>query len=121
MLRPPGVALSTAACSVAALGNGGYGGDMAGSEELSAPVDIGASRRKSARGGRGSTQQLTADRTKGLVSSGASSLLRIERRRSPAMAMKTVVMAALQGLPRRVSRREGRGDRGGSPGHFGLP
>ena len=81
MLRPPGVALSTAACSVAALGNGGYGGDMAGGEELSAPVDIGASKRKSARGGRGSTQQLTADRTKGLVSSGASSLLRIERRR----------------------------------------
>ena len=80
MLRPPGVALSTAACSVAALGNGGYGGDMAGGEELSAPVDIGASRRKSARGGRGSTQQLTADRTKGLVSSGASSLLRIKQR-----------------------------------------
>ena len=36
MLRPPGVALSTAACSVAALGNGGYGDDMAGGEELSA-------------------------------------------------------------------------------------
>ena len=36
MLRPPGVALSTAACSVAALGNSGYGGDMAGGEELSA-------------------------------------------------------------------------------------
>ena len=85
VLRPPGVALSTAACSVAALGNGGYGGDMAGGEELSAPVDIGASRRKSARGGRGSTQQLTADRTKGLVSSGASSLLRIERRPSAAV------------------------------------
>ena len=72
VLRPPGVALSTAACSVAALGNGGYGGDMADGEELSAPVDIGVSGRKSARGGRGSTQQLTADRTKGLVSSGAS-------------------------------------------------
>ena len=38
MLRPPGVALSTTACSVAALGNGGYGGDMAGGEELSAPT-----------------------------------------------------------------------------------
>ena len=81
MLRPPGVALSTTAWSVAALGNGGYGGDMAGGEELSAPVDIGVSGRKSARGGRGSTQQLTVDRTKGLVSSGASLLLRIEQRR----------------------------------------
>ena len=55
VLWPPGGALSTAACSVAALGNRGYGGDMAGGEELSAPVDIGASRRKSATGGRGST------------------------------------------------------------------
>ena len=117
MLRPPGVALSTAACSVAALGNGGYGGDMAGGEELSAPVDIGASRRKSARGGRGSTQQLTADRTKGLVSSGASSLLRIERRRSPAMAMKTVVMAALQHVRGVVACRGGRGRRDGARKH----
>ena len=55
VLWPPGGALSTAACSVAALGKGGYGGDMAGGEELSAPVDIGVSGRKSARGGRGST------------------------------------------------------------------
>ena len=117
MLRPPGVALSTAACSVAALGNGGYGGDMAGGEELSAPVDIGASRRKSTRGGRGSTQQLTADRTKGLVSSGASSLLRIERRRSPAMAMKTVVMAALQRVRGVVACRGGQGHRDGARRH----
>ena len=117
MLRPPGVALSTAACSVAALGNGGYGGDMAGGEELSAPVDIGVSGRKSARGGRGSTQQLTADRTKGLVSSGASSLLRIERRRSPAMAMKTVVMAALQRVRGVVACRGGRGRRDGARRH----
>ena len=38
MLRPPGVALSTTACSVAALGNGGYGGDMAGGKQAPAPV-----------------------------------------------------------------------------------
>ena len=36
VLRPPGVALSTAACSVAALGNGGYGGDIAGGVGFSA-------------------------------------------------------------------------------------
>ena len=35
VLWPPGGALSTAACSVAALGNRGYGGGMAGGEELS--------------------------------------------------------------------------------------
>ena len=35
MLRPPGVALSTAACSVAALGNGVHDGDMAGGAKLS--------------------------------------------------------------------------------------
>ena len=38
MLRPPGVALSTTACSVAALANGGYGGDMAGGKQAPAPV-----------------------------------------------------------------------------------
>ena len=53
-------------------------------------------------------QQLTADQTKGLVSSGASSLLRIERRRSPAMAMKTVVMAALQRVRDVMACRGGR-------------
>ena len=88
-----------------------------GGGELSAPVDIGVSGRKSARGGRGSTQQLTADRTKGLVSSGASSLLRIERRRSPAMAMKTVVMAALQRVRGVVACRGGRGRRDGARKH----
>ena len=96
MLRPPGVALSTAACSVAALGNGGYGGDMAGGEELSALVDIGVSGRKSARVGRGSTQQLTADRTKGLVSLGASSLLQIERRLSAAVEDEDDGVEAMQ-------------------------
>ena len=38
MLRPPGVALSTTACSVAALANGGYCGDMAGGKQAPAPV-----------------------------------------------------------------------------------
>ena len=36
MLRAPGSALSTVTRSVAALGDGGHGGDMAGGEELSA-------------------------------------------------------------------------------------
>ena len=36
VLWPPGGALSMAACSVAALGNGGYGSDMAGGEMFSA-------------------------------------------------------------------------------------
>ena len=38
VLRPPRVALSTTAFSVAALGNGGYGGDMAGGKQVQAPV-----------------------------------------------------------------------------------
>ena len=116
MLRPPGVALSTAACSVAALGNGGYGGDMAGGEELSAPVDIGVSGRKSARGGRGSTQQLTADRTKGLVSLGASSLLRIERRPSAAVEDEDDGVEAMQSFLRGLAWWGGGGGRGGAPG-----
>ena len=36
--RPPGVALSTVVCSVAALGDSGHGGDMNGGAELSAKV-----------------------------------------------------------------------------------
>ena len=56
MLRPPGVALSTTACSVAALGNGGYGGDMAGGEELSAPTVVGVRGRKRV-GGEGETTE----------------------------------------------------------------
>ena len=59
MLRPPGVALSTAACSVAALGNGGYGGDMAGGEELSAPTVVGVRGRKRVRGEGETTEELT--------------------------------------------------------------
>ena len=59
VLRPPGVALSTAACSVAALGNGGYGGDMAGGEELSAPTVVGVRGRKRVRGEGETTEELT--------------------------------------------------------------
>ena len=70
MLRPPGVALSTAACSVAALGNGGYGGDMAGGEELSAPTGIDVRGRKRARGEGETTQKLTAGAAVASASSG---------------------------------------------------
>ena len=61
MLRPPGGALSTYVCSVAALGNGGHGGDMAGGEELSVPMATVARKRGRARGERGKMQGLTAN------------------------------------------------------------
>ena len=59
VLWPPGGALSTAACSVAALGNRGYGGDMASGEELSAPTGIGVRGRKRVRGEGETTEELT--------------------------------------------------------------
>ena len=59
VLWPPGGALSTAACSVAALGNGVYGGDMAGGEELSAPTVVGVRGRKRVRGEGETTKELT--------------------------------------------------------------
>ena len=89
---------------------------MAGGEELSAPVDIGVSGRKSARGGRGSTQRLTADRTKGLVSLGASSLLRIERQPSAAVEDEDDGVEAMQSFLRGLAWWGGRGGRGGAPG-----
>ncbi len=58
-LWPTGGALSTAACSVAALGNRGYGGDMAGGEELSAPTVVGVRGRKRVRGEGETTEELT--------------------------------------------------------------
>ena len=70
VFRPPGVALSTAACSVAALGNGGYGGDMAGDEELSAPTDSIATRCKRGRGEREKILVLTVNSRSRLVGSG---------------------------------------------------
>ena len=70
MLRPPGVALSTTACSVAALANGGYGGDMAGGEELSAPTDSIATQCKRGRGERGKIPVLTVNSQSKLVGSG---------------------------------------------------
>ena len=59
VLWPPGGALSTAACSVAALGNRGYGDDMAGGEELSAPTVVGVRGRKRVRGEGETTEELT--------------------------------------------------------------
>ena len=66
--------MSTAVCSVATLGNGGHDGDMAGSEELSAPMGIGVRGRKRARGEWETTQELTA--------SAAVALARSRRHRS---------------------------------------
>ena len=53
------------------------------------------------------------------ASSGASSVLRIERRRSPAVAMKMVVMAWLQGTRRRVRRGRASRIQGGARGLTG--
>ena len=59
VLWPPGGALNTAACSVAVLGNRGYGGDMAGGEGLSAPTVVGVRGRKRVRGEGETTEELT--------------------------------------------------------------
>ena len=80
MLWPPGGALSTAACSVAALGNGGYDGDMAGGEELSDPTGTGVRGRKRVRGEGETTEELTAGAAMASASSGALWSLRIRRR-----------------------------------------
>ena len=70
VLWSPGGVLSTTVCSVAALGNGGYGGDMAGGEELSAPTDSIATRCKRGRGERGKIPVLTVNSQSRLVGSG---------------------------------------------------
>ena len=72
MLRAPGSALSTVTRSVASLGDGGHGGNMAGGEEQSAPMAMVARRRRRAWGERGKRQGLTAVRMKKTVSSGAA-------------------------------------------------
>jgi len=92
VLRPPGGALSTYVCSVAALGNGGHGGDMAGGEELSAPTGIDVRGRKRARGEGETTQKLTAGAA---VASASSGRHRSEQSiegdlRRPAVETKTV-------------------------------
>ena len=84
--------MSTAVCSVATLGNGGHDGDMAGSEELSAPMGIGVRGRKRARGEGETTQKLT---TGAAVASASSGRHRSEQSiegdlRRPAVETKTV-------------------------------
>ena len=66
-----------------------------------------------------STQELTAGAVVASASSGTSSVLRIERRRSPAVAMKMAVMAWLQGTRRRVRRGRASRIQGGARGLTG--
>ena len=63
------------------------------------------------------TQELTAGAVVASASSGTSSVLLIERRRSPAVAMKMVVMAVLQRVRGVVACRGGRGRRDGARKH----
>ena len=92
MLRAPGSALSMVTRSIAALGDGGHGGDMSGGEEFSALTGIGVRGRKRARREGGTTQELTAGAA---VASASSGRHRSERSiegdlRRPVMETKTV-------------------------------
>ena len=60
MLGTPDGVLSTVTRSVAAIGDGGHGGDMAGGEELSAPTGIDVRGRKRAMGEGETMAELTA-------------------------------------------------------------
>ena len=119
VLWPPEGALSTAACSVAVLGNRGYGGDMAGGEELSAPV-VDAARGRIRQRGMGETmQRLTAVLLVLLARQGRHGVRRIDGgdHRHPRSEMAALEMQ--QSFWRRVTRWRGRRRRGGARDHVG--
>ena len=97
MLRTPEITMSTTVASDTSWGGCGHGHAMAGGERFSGKV-VGLAREGGGAREEGkSTQELTAGAVVASASSGTSSVLRIERRRSPAVAMKMAVMAWLQG------------------------
>ena len=119
MLRTPEITVSTSVGSDTSWGGCGHGHAMAGGERFSGKV-VGLAREGGGAREEGkSTQELTAGAVVASASSGTSSVLRIERRRSPAVAMKMAVMAWLQGTRRRVRRGRASRIQGGARGLTG--
>ena len=119
MLRAPGSALSTVTCSVAALGDGGHGGDMAGSEEQSAPMAMVARRHGRAWGERGKRQGLTANPVEATARLGRDWSSRIPEEFAGGQRLKTMPWTTLHGFRRGAARWRGRGRHGGAPRHVG--
>ena len=106
-------------CSVGRYGDCGHDGDEARRRRASAVVEDGARGREQGKRAKRRQQELTGRPMRWSASSGASSVLRIERRRSPAVAMKMAVMAWLQGTRRRVRRGRASRIQGGARGLTG--
>ena len=115
----PGSSVSTEACSKTDGGDCGHGNDMARRRQARPWSEDGARGREQRRRAKRRQQELTGRPMRWSASSGASSVLRIERRRSPAVAMKMAVMAWLQGTRRRVRRGRASRIQGGARGLTG--
>ena len=94
-------------------------GDEARRRRASAVVEDGARGREQRERAKGRQQELTGRTMRWSASSRASLVLRIKRRRSPAVAMKMAVMAWLQGTRRRVRRGRASRIQGGARGLTG--
>ena len=97
----------------------GHGNDMARRRQARPWSEDGARGREQRGRAKRRQQELTGRTMRWSASSGASSVLRIERRRSPAVAMKMAVMAWLQGTRRRVRRGRASRIQGGARGLTG--
>ena len=96
-----------------------HGNDMARRRQARPWSEDGARGREQRGRAKRRQQELTGRPMRWSASSGASSVLRIERRRSPAVAMKMAVMAWLQGTRRRVRRGRASRIQGGARGLTG--
>ena len=94
----------------------GHGNDMARRRQARPWSEDGARGREQRGRAKRRQQELTGRPMRWSASSGASSVLRIERRRSPAVAMKMAVMAWLQGTRRRMRRGRASWGRDGAQG-----
>ena len=119
MLRAPGEVWSTVVCPASSHSGSGHDGDEARRRRASAVVEDGARGREQRERAKRRQQELTGRTMRWSASSGASLVLRIERRRSPAVAMKMAVMAWLQGTRRRVRRGRASRIQGGARGLTG--
>ena len=119
MLRAPGEVWSTVVCPASSHSGSGHDGDEARRRRASAVVEDGTRGREQRERAKRRQQELTGRTMRWSASSGASSVLRIERRRSPAVAMKMAVMAWLQGTRRRVRRGRASRIQGGARGLTG--
>ena len=115
----PGSSVSTETRSKMGGGDCGHGNDMARRRQARPWSEDGARGREQRERAKRRQQELTGRTMRWSASSGASSVLRIERRRSPAVAMKMAVMAWLQGTRRRVRRGRASRIQGGARGLTG--